>query len=49
MLEKLIIQSKHKLIIFLKTVPEILPYEYTDLPEVEDAYLYKGLTAPIAP
>ena len=32
LLADLIVQSKHKLINFLKAIPEILPYEHSDLP-----------------
>jgi hypothetical protein len=33
LLQDLVVQSKQKLIKFLKAVPEILPYSYSELPE----------------
>lgn len=48
-LEDLIIQSKTKLIKFLKAMPEILPYHYLDIPDSKDSALYKGICEPISP
>lgn len=49
LLENLILQSKNKLIKFLKYIPEILPYDNPEISEGAQKSLYLGLWCPIQP